>query len=171
MKRTILWLILAGAIGASAQNYSNVVFPATTLTATSQTVAGPQLTSSYSAGTIALTGTSLTTATFAVYGCTKATCASTDYTALAIETCSTPGTFATTQTATANGCYQVNLAGITAIEYVTSGTFTGTSIALTLTASPNAQVGRGGGGGGGGGTTTNALTFATTGGEIGRAHV
>src|ERR1019366_5929339 len=83
-------------------------------------------------------------------GCSlkNGSCTSTQYQPLAIETCSTPGTFATTQTATANGCYQVNLAGITAIEYVTSGTFTGTSITLTLTASPNAQVGRGGAGGG-----------------------
>jgi hypothetical protein len=120
------------------------------MTATSQTSTPFALNMySYSVGVVSLTGSSLTTATFAVYGSADG---GVTYNALAIETCATPGTFATTETATANGCYQVNLAGLDHIEYVTSGTFTATSITLTLTASPNAQIGRSSGGDSGGDT-------------------
>ena len=145
-----LWLLLAGAI-AHAQTLPVNVGPPITMTATSQTSAAQPLLASYSSGTIQLTGTSLTTATFAIYGCSLASCTAAQFLPLSTISCSdTTGTYATTQTATANACYRVNLSGITAYEFVTSGTFTGTNIILTLTASPNAQIGRSGGSGGGG---------------------
>lgn len=156
MKRYLAWLILAGAIGLPAQQSTvNTVFPAVVMTATSQTSAGVQLLSSYSAATVNVTGVSLSTATIAVYGCSLASCTSAQYQPLALEVCSSPGTFASTQTVTANACLQFNPANLTSVEFVTSGTFTATSITLTLTASPNAQIGRSSGGGSG---TFNALT-------------
>lgn len=160
MKRILQWLILAGAIGATAQNFTNAVLTPITMTGVATSPALP-LSSSYATGTIQLVGTSLTTATFAIYGCNLTSCTSANYFALPMQSCGdTTGTFATTQTATANSCYRVNLAGMTSVEYVTSGTFTATNITLTLTGSPNAQIGRSSSGG----TLTNPLTLNTTGG-------
>jgi hypothetical protein len=160
LKRILQWLILAGAIGATAQNFTNAVLTPITMTGVATSPALP-LSSSYATGTIQLVGSSLTTATFAIYGCNLTNCTSANYFALPMQSCGdTTGTFATTQTATANSCYRVNLAGMTSVEYVTSGTFTATSITLTLTGSPNAQIGRSSSGA----TTLNPLTFATSGG-------
>lgn len=140
MRVRVLALSLLCATAVAQSPYKNTTFRGVTLTATSQT-STPSILSpsrdSYSSGTITLTGVSLTTATFAVWGSGDG---GTTYNALGIETCAAPGTFATTQTATAAGCYRVSLAGLDHVEYVTSGTFTATSITLTLSASPNAQM-------------------------------
>lgn len=162
MKRSIaLFLLLAGAIGLRAQStFKQVTYPAVVMTASGQTSTPIQLDTyngSYSAGVVAITGSSLTTATVAVYGTSLF---KTNFVPLAVESCDNPGTFSTTVTVTAGACYQVNLAGMAYIEFVTSGTFTATSISLTLTASPNAQVGRAGGGGGGGGCTGATGTYS-----------
>lgn len=113
---------------------------------------------SWSAGVIQLTGTSLSTATFGVL-------ASTDngshYFAVPICTVAATPVCATTQTATANAQYTINLLGATYIEYVTSGTFTGASINLLLTVSPNAQLSKNSSGGGG--TYTGVSPVVVTG--------
>lgn len=126
-----------------ASPYNNTVFPLQTFTATGQSGTPIQLNgltvsstvgSSFASGNITLTGSSLTVATFSLQG-------SADnghtYFPLAIGAVSAPGTTATTVTATANGLYQVSLAGLTHVRFSTSGTFTATAIGLTLTASPN----------------------------------
>jgi len=162
MKRSIaLFVLLAGAISLRAQStFKQVTYPAVVMTASGQTSTPIQLDTyngSYSAGVVAITGSSLTTATVAVYGTSLF---KTNFVPLAIESCADPGTFSTSVTVTAGACYQVNLAGMAYIEFVTSGTFTATNISLTLTASPNAQVGRAGGGGGGGGCTGATGTYS-----------
>lgn len=163
MKRSLLWILLAGAIGASAQTFPLTIFPDVSMT-TVATSAPQPVGASYASGTLQLVGNGLTTATIAVYGCNLRSCTSANYFALPMQTCGdTSGTFATTQTATANACYRFSLAGITNYEYVTSGTFTATSITLTLTASPNAQIGRAGGGSGGSGVSSfNSRTGAVS---------
>jgi len=84
------------------------------------------------------------------------------YYALPIYVAASPTTTpATTITATANGLYQINLAGLTHIKFVTSGTFTATNVTLTLTASPNGLVARNNSGGGGG-SGLNQLTGDVT---------
>jgi hypothetical protein len=156
--KILLAAVLCFGLGAPAAHpqlaspYSNSVFPAKILTATGQTSAAIQLNglvvpstigSSFASGTITLTGSSLTTVTFAVMGSSDN---GATYYALPIYIAASPTTSpATTITATANGLYQVNLAGLTHIKFVTSGTFTATSVTMTLTASPNAMVSRQGG--------------------------
>jgi hypothetical protein len=167
MLRRITLLAALALLATNGQSQSQLITAPVTLTASSQTSTPISLGSSYAAGTILLSGNNLTTATFAVYGCSVASCAPSQYLPLAIQACTVPGTYATTQTATANGCYQVNLAGMTSVEYVTSGTFTGTSITLTLTASPNAQISRGGSGGGGGSGTVTSVSVTTANGVSG----
>jgi hypothetical protein len=143
--RKLLYLLLIPA-ALAAQINVNSTYLSSPLTATSQTSAPINLSNrSWSAGTIQLTGVSLTTATFGVLGSSDPACGSTTFQPIAINLFSTPGTVATTMTATATALYQVNLAGLYCIEYQTSGTFTATSITLLLTASPNAIVGRSGG--------------------------
>lgn len=147
MKRLLALLLFPlGCLAQSGSPFTNAIFPAQTFTATAQTGAVIQLNGqqlSYGAGTISLTGTSLTTATFAVQGSSDN---GLTYYALPI-TAVTPGASpAATATATASGLYQVSLVGITHLRFVTSGTFTGTSISLTLTATPNATVSRSSGG-------------------------
>jgi hypothetical protein len=157
MRRCIaIFVLLAGAIGLRAQSpWSTTTFtPAPTLTGTGQTSAPVILQrstatrDSYSAGKIIVTGVGLTTATFSILGSTNS---GASYNVLATEPCSSPGTFATSQTVTASpSCYEVNLSSLYSVEFTTSGTFTGTSITLLLTANPNAQITRNGNGGGGG---------------------
>lgn len=136
--------------------YSNVVFPSQTFTATGQTGAAIQLNglvvsstvgSSFASGNITLTGASLTTATFGLQGSADN---GKTYFPLALGAVSTPGSTATTVTATGPGLYQVSLAGLTHVRFAISGTFTATNIGLTLTASPNGlpTILSGGGGGG-----------------------
>lgn len=147
-------LTLSSYPQSSLQLNTNILFPVVIMTATAQTSTVTHLGQtpggnggSYSVGTITVKGTSLTTATFAVNGSSDG---GVTFFPLNISSINAPGTTTTTQTVTANGIYQVNLSGITDVEYITSGTFTGTSIALTLTASPNGIIARSGGGGGGG---------------------
>ena len=137
-----------------ASPFSNSVWPAQTFTATAQTGATIQLNglvvsstvgSSFASGTLTVTGTSLTTVTFSVMGSSDN--GATFY-ALPIYTQASPTTTPTaTITATANGIYQVSLAGLTHVKFVTSGTFTATAVSIVLTASPNAGIAKSGGGG------------------------
>jgi hypothetical protein len=136
--------LLAVALSAplcGAQSIS--IFPAQIFTGTGQTGATirlnqPPFPSSWSVGSITLTGTSLTTVTFSVMGSSDN---GSTYYALPIYTATSPGaTPTTTMTATANGLYQVNLAGITNVKLVTSGTFTAASVSLTFVASPNGNI-------------------------------
>jgi hypothetical protein len=163
--RVAMWLYLFfGLMGAYcfpqanplASPYSNSVFKPSIFTSSSQTGTVIQLNalttpsstvgSSFASGTITLTGTSLTTVTFALQGSADN---GTTYFPLPIFTVGSPSTPPSTPiTATANGLYQVSLAGLTHVRFVTSGTFTATSISLTLTASPNALVSRSSSGGG-----------------------
>lgn len=134
-------MILALVPLARAQT---VVFPVATLTGTGQTSTAIRLNQSFSVGVITVTGSSLTTATFAVLGSSDG---GTTYSALATSAVGSPSTTATSTTVTANGLYQVNLAGITNVEFQTSGTFTATNLSLLLTASSFGTIGRNGTGG------------------------
>lgn len=169
--KVLLALLLLLGVAGQCQNlaspYSNSVFPAqifsTTKTGTPIQLNGlvvpSTIGSSFASGSITLTGTSLTTVTFSVL-------ASTDngvtYNPWLIWSVLTPSAQGTTQTATGNGIYQLSLAGVTHIKFVTSGTFTASSISLVLTASPNAMVSRSGNGSGGS-VTASAMQAAMAG--------
>jgi hypothetical protein len=150
---------------SQAVQQTNIIYPAQTFTATSQT--GTVITlgqspsgngGSNSVGNITVSGSSLSTATFTVLGSSDG---GNTYTALNVNLITTPATVATTTTVTAGGVYQVNLAGITQIEFQTSGTFTATSLTLTLTTSPTGIIARTSGGSGpSGGTISAATAFA-----------
>lgn len=157
MRRYLLLLLLIG-VGfhprcfAQASPYNLQVFKAQSFTATAQTGTVIQLNglvvpstigSSFSSGAITVTGVGLTTASFQIMG--SADNGATYY-PLNVNSIATPTTLATTTTITANGLYQVNLAGLTHVKFVTTGTFTATSVSITLTASPNALTSRSGGG-------------------------
>lgn len=129
-------LLLSVAAAAQNPNGYKLMGPAV-LTASSQTSQPIPMGSSWSAGTIQLTGSSLTTAT---YGVLASTDNGKSYHAWPICTVAASPSCANTQLATADGFYSISLTGVTHIEYVTSGTFTATSISLLLTASPNAQA-------------------------------
>lgn len=155
----LLFCGLGSQCHGQASPYSNSVFPAQIFTATGQTGTTIQLNglvvpstvgSSFASGTITVTGTSLATVTFSLRGSSDN---GLTFYPLPMSTVATPTTVpVTTVTATANGLYQVNLAGLTHVRFVTSGTFTATSVSIVLTASPNALVSRNSGGGGGGTT-------------------
>jgi hypothetical protein len=155
MKRCLAPLfILLTAIGAHAQPspYSNALFNPVSMTATGQTSA-PLKMAQFSAagggfnlGTVTVKATALTTVTFGILGSADN---GVTYFPLNIWSVLTPGTAATTATATAAGLYQFSLAGITNIEFVTSGTFTATGLSLILTATPAPSVSKNSGGGGG----------------------
>lgn len=162
MRKLFLILLLAMSMGgcqqaafAQASPFNLNVFSAQSFTATGQTGATIQLNgltypttvgSSYASGTITLTGVALTTVSFQVMGSSDN--GATFYLLPVFSVVSPGSSPVTTVTATAAGLYQVNLAGITHIKLVTSGTFTATSVSLILTASPNASVSRLGGSGG-----------------------
>jgi hypothetical protein len=192
--RIFLALLLFLGLGASrcqaqASPYSNSVFPSQIFTSTGQTGTVIQLNglivpstigSSFASGTITLTGTSLSTVTFSLMGSADN---GINYFTLPISAVATPGTTTTTVTATANGLYQVNLAGLTHVRFVTSGTFTATSVSLILTATPNGQVARSNGGGGPGAVASvfgrtgavvpvpNDYSFSQIGGSLSAAQV
>jgi hypothetical protein len=134
MRRSVLFaLVLLCSLSVGAQGI-NAVFPPQIVTASGQTDTLPIYGSAFSVGSITVTGTSLTTVTFAVMGSSDN---GVSFYPLPITTVGSPGsTPTTTVTATAAGLYQVNLAGITHIEFVTSGTFTATSVKFVLSASP-----------------------------------
>ena len=116
-----------------------------TFTATNQTGTVIQLGqpggtgNSYSVGNLSVTGVSLTTASFSVYGSSDG---GATYNLLNVSPATAPNSTATTTTVTANGLYQVNVAGFTQIKITTSGTFTAGSISITLTVSPNGIIAR-----------------------------
>jgi hypothetical protein len=170
MYKTLKFLALGLALMLSpipksmsqAVQQTNIIYPAQTFTATSQT--GTVITlgqspsgngGSNSVGNITVSGSSLSTATFTVLGSSDG---GNTYTALNVNLITTPATVATTTTVTAGGVYQVNLAGITQVEFQTSGTFTATSLTLTLTTSPTGIIARTSGGGSGGSGTVNSAT-------------
>lgn len=158
----ITLLGIAGLRAHAQSPYNNVIFQPAVLTATSQTSTpfalrpGATQTGSFSAGTIIVTGASLTTATLAVQVSKDG---GKTYFATALEACGTPGTFTTTVTVTAASCYELNLQGVTNVEYVTSGTFTATSISVLLIGSPTGQISRSGGGGGSGGPIASGTQY------------
>jgi hypothetical protein len=160
IRSVLLALALLGAplsyAAPLASPFSNSIYPAQTFTASNQTGSAIQLNgltvpsqvgSSFASGTITVTGTSLTTATFSVWGSSDG--GATYFVLPIINPLAAPSSSApaTAVTVTANGTYMVSLAGITHVELVTSGTFTATALSLTLTASPNGQVSRNRGGG------------------------
>jgi hypothetical protein len=155
---------------AQASPYNLFIFKAQSFTATGQTGTAIQLNglvlpstvgSSYASGTIALTGTAITTVSFHVMGSSDN---GATYYALPIFTVASPSTApVTTVTATAAGQYQFSLAGMSHIKLVTTGTFTATSVTLTLTASPNASISRNNGSGGGGASATLENVYSAPG--------
>lgn len=167
--KLIAFILLAGAIVAPAQSpWTNTKFTPMVLTATSQTVLlnttgqlgqGNQK-NSFGICTLSVTGSSLTTATFAI----KASVDGTNYVSLLITPVgSTTG--ATTQTVTsAPAGFTVPCGGWSYLEAVSSGTFTATSITITVVGSPNAQVASAGVGGGGGSATftPTGIQYATS---------
>lgn len=164
-------LVLALCLGAGvastfaqAVSQTNTIYAAQVFTASAQTGAVITLGQSpsgnggsNSVGNVTVTGTALSTVTFSVLGSADG---GNTFTALPINAIATPGTTATTATATSGGVYQVNLAGITQIEFQTSGTFTATSVNLILTTSPTGIIARNNSGGGSSGTVTN-FVFST----------
>jgi hypothetical protein len=168
MKIRILAMLLGVCSVAWAQTqspYSYTPFPSWTATATSQTSPAMVLSSksqvfNYASGTVNVVGSSLSTATFAVKGSQDQ---GVTYNALVIQTCGTAGGTSTTVTVTANGCYWVNLAGVDHVEFVTSGTFTGTNVVLTLRANPNVNTV---GAASSSGSPYNPAAVAITGGTI-----
>lgn len=157
-KLFLLPLVLALSLGAAfgqASPYNLFVFKAQSFTATGQTGAAIQLNglvipttvgSSYASGTITVTGVALTTVSFQVMGSSDNGATFYLLPVYAVASPNTPPV--TTVTATGPGLYQVNLAGLTHIKLVTTGTFTATSVSLTLTGSPNASISRTAGSGG-----------------------
>jgi hypothetical protein len=146
--------------------YTNAVYPAAVFTATSQTSAVITLGSvpsgaggSYALGNVSVTGVGLTTVTFAVMGSSDG---GNTYYALNVNAINAPATSGTPTTATTGGVYQVNLSGITNVEFVTSGTFTATSVSIVLTASPNGLIARAGAAGSANVNVANVFTQAQT---------
>lgn len=125
----------AGAQGAVASQPTihPTYLPAAQLfTATAQTGATLTL-PAVASGTIAVTGT-ITTVTWAVQGTTDGV----HFFAIPTALVSAPGTLAQTETTTTNTLYVVNVAGLTGIRFVTSGTFTATgAVAFKFTATAN----------------------------------
>lgn len=143
IRRILLLASLAvGTAAAQTGRYSVVQFGAITMTASGQTSAAisfaPQG-GAYSAGTITITGVGLTTATVGVLGSSDG---GVTFFPLNIAPITSLTTTATTATITATSLYAVNLATITNLKFVTSGTFTATSITLKLAASPNGLLSR-----------------------------
>ena len=132
-------LVLAVALAPAPVNaqspYAYQIFlPLSNFTAASQTGRVITLGRAYATGTISLVGHTLTTAGIQVLGSSDG---GITYVALGMWAEAVPGTVATSETVTANGIFRVNLGGITHVKLATtSGTFTGTSIDMTLTAGP-----------------------------------
>lgn len=131
MVKALLALLLAVVTPSFAQT----IFPLQTFTGAATGTIIP-LAASYSAGTITLTATALTTVTFAVQGSADG---GNTYWPLAISNVASPTTLpASSVTTTASGLYQVNLSGLTHVKFVVSGTFTATAVNLVLSASNGA---------------------------------
>lgn len=112
-------------------NYSPA---AQTFTASAQTGTAIPLPAVDSA-LIQISGSSLSTVTWAI----KCSNDGTNFYSLptaAMPTTALPSTLAVTQTTTAAALYLVNVAGCMQVEFVTSGTFTATSVTIKFTGSP-----------------------------------
>lgn len=154
MKKVLLALALLGAAHTCPaqlvhpSTYSPSVWPAQTFTASGQwstiqlNAVAPigssfasTVGSSFTSGTITLTGTSLTAVTFTVMGSYDN---GKTFFSLPIYTVSAPGQPpATTMTATANCLYRIDLAGVTHVRFSTIGAFNATKVSLLFNASPN----------------------------------
>lgn len=127
-----------GSVPSILPNYS---YPVQTFTATSQTSTNLGLTG-VSAGLIQVTGSSLTTVTWAINGSvdggtTWFALGTSQYTFSSGSMTVPIASIKSSQTTTASSLYIVNLAGLTNVQFVTSGTFTATSVAIKLVASSN----------------------------------
>lgn len=132
--------------------FSNNIFPAQLFTATSQmspaiALGTKQANGQWTSGSWSAAAISLAAAAAGAYTATFGMLGSSDggvtFNAIAIASAAVPGTFATTftttGTTTGTAAYHANLAGLTHVKFVTSGSFTATSLAVTMTASPNAS--------------------------------
>lgn len=140
----ILALLPPLALSAQTSPPNNHIYSPAVMTATAQTSAPVTLglssaLTSWTGGALTITGSGLTTATIAVQGSSDN---GVTYYTLPIYSVTSPGTNTTTVTVTGTTAYQLNLAGLTHIRFVTSGTFTATNISIVLTASPNGMVAR-----------------------------
>ena len=89
----------------------------------------------YSSGVIEVTGNALTTVTWAIEGSMDGGVTWQALPTAAFPTVSLPSTLAASETTTVSGTfYLVNVAGFTNYRFVTSGTFTATSVGLKLNA-------------------------------------
>jgi hypothetical protein len=123
--------------GSTPSIFPNYSYAPATFTATSQTSSVINLTG-LTSGLVQVTGTALTTVTWAIKGSIDGGVTFFSLPTAAIPTTTVPiTTTAVTQTTTASALYVVNLSGMTNVEFVTSGTFTATSVAIKLTASSN----------------------------------
>lgn len=135
IKQLAVALFLFGGIGIAQSVLPNTSFAPQSFTASAQTGATVYLTDAVSSGTVLVYGSALTTITWAIQGSNDG--GATWY-ALNTAAITAPGTLATTETTTSTpSAYLVNLAGITNVRFVTSGTFTATGAFIKLTASGN----------------------------------
>jgi len=157
-----LFLLLTMAASGYAQNnLANQYWPlgtatsATTLSTVQLKGANGQFWS-FAAGNITVTGVSLTTATFSVYGSSQTGCAAGTFVALPINVLGTPGTTNTSMTVTSSPTvYQVPLLGVQCVYVQTTGTFTATSVAFNMNGSPTGVISRNTGG-----TTGTVTSFS-----------
>ncbi len=160
MKRYLSILILLASSVALCQPspYTNAVFDPVVPTGTGWTSAPIQLArysingNGFSLGTITVKATELSTVTFGVLVSSDG---GASYYATNIWNSLTPGSQATTATATIAGQYNFSLTGITHIKYITAGTFTATGLSFTLTATAAPSIQATVSGGGGSGTIPN----------------
>lgn len=137
----LCFVMAAPQLSAQVTNYSgqiatmtpNISYAAQTFTATGQTGATLNI-GGASSGTISVIGSSLTTATWAIQGSNDG---GVTFFPLLTAAIAVPGTTATSETTTANSMYIVNVAGLTNVRFVTSGTFTATNIKVKLVVSAN----------------------------------
>lgn len=150
MKKLVLGLVAVVALalgcthleaqaypGSQASLLPNYTYTPTILTAASQNGA-TLYTGGLSAGTIQVTGVSLTTATWSIQGSNDGAATWFSLPTAVYPTTALVSTLAVTETTTATAHYVVNLAGLTNVRFITtSGTFTATSVTFVLVASAN----------------------------------
>lgn len=142
IRKLFILASLAATAAAQTGPYSVKQFAPITMTATGQTSAAinfaPQG-GSFASGTLTITGVGLTTATVGVLASTDG---GVTYVPWNIAPVTALTTLGTTATVTASSVFAINLATVTNLKLVTSGTFTATSITIKLAASPNALLAR-----------------------------
>lgn len=143
IRRILLLASLAvGTAAAQKSPYSVTQLGSVTMTASGQTSASINFSpqgGAFSAGTITITGVGLTTATVGVLVSTDGGVTYFPWNIALATSLTSP---AITATVTASSLLAINLATITNLKFVTSGTFTATSITLKLAASPNGLLSR-----------------------------